>query len=126
MTADSETASFDPKELLANLTHRPGAYQMLDASGRVRITGRAKLQFDVGGLKVNPEDVERALGGTPGVREVAVVPVDLTETVTRVMAVVVPEDDRDRTGLEKMRTGPASTTRTGKNRKPRPDRTGKK
>ena len=79
---------------------RTGDLGEIDASGRVRITGRAKLQFDVGGLKVNPEDVERALGGTPGVREVAVVPLDLTETVTRVMAVVVPEDDRDRTGLE--------------------------
>ncbi len=70
---------------------RTGDLGEIDEEGRLRITGRAKLQFDVGGLKVNPEEVEAVLRRTGEVREVAVVPVPLSETVTRVMAVVVPE-----------------------------------
>ncbi|MCP4835994.1 MAG: acyl--CoA ligase [Phycisphaera sp.] len=68
---------------------RTGDLGRIDAEGRLRITGRAKLQFDVGGLKVNPEDVEKMLLEVEGVKEVAVVPLDLSETVTRVMAVIV-------------------------------------
>lgn len=79
---------------------RTGDLGEIDAMGRLRITGRAKLQFDVGGLKVNPEDVEKALSNTPGVREVAVVPIHLTETVTRVQAVVVAGEDIDEADLE--------------------------
>lgn len=59
--------------------------------GKLSITGRLKAQFDVGGLKVNPEDVEAVLLGCPGVREVAVVPLILSETVTRVRLLVVGE-----------------------------------
>lgn len=82
---------------------RTGDLGEIDEDGRLRITGRAKLQFDVGGLKVNPEEVEAVLGRNTGVHEVAVVPVPLTETVTRVMAVVVPEPDHavDHAALEK-------------------------
>ena len=79
---------------------RTGDLGQIDPAGRVRITGRAKLQFDVGGLKVNPEDVEKAIANTPGVREVAVVPVHLTETVSRVLAVIVAAEGADRAGLE--------------------------
>jgi acyl-coenzyme A synthetase/AMP-(fatty) acid ligase len=68
---------------------RTGDLGEIDESGRLRITGRAKLQFDVGGLKVNPEEVEAVLLTIEQIREVAVVPVALSETVTRVMAVVV-------------------------------------
>lgn len=57
--------------------------------GQVEITGRLKSQFDVGGLKVNPEEIEDALMGHSGVAEVAVVPLALTSTVTRVRAVIV-------------------------------------
>lgn len=59
--------------------------------GVVHITGRLKAQFDVGGLKVNPEDVEAVLQGCPGLHEVAVLPLVLTETVTRVRLVVVSD-----------------------------------
>ena len=79
---------------------RTGDLGEIDAKGRVRITGRTKLQFDVGGLKVNPEDVEKALANTSGVREIAVVPVNLTETVTRVLAVVVPDGEVDGPALD--------------------------
>ena len=57
--------------------------------GVLSITGRLKAQFDVGGLKVNPEEVEAVLQGCPGVREIAVVPLVLSDTVTRVRLVVV-------------------------------------
>ena len=72
---------------------RTGDLGEIDESGYLRITGRAKLQFDVGGLKVNPEEVEAVLLTIEQIREVAVVPVALSETVTRVMAVVVLDPD---------------------------------
>lgn len=78
---------------------RTGDLGEIDEAGRVRITGRTKLQFDVGGLKVNPEEVEEALLRIPQVREVAVVPVALSETVNRVMAVLVLENDIGPAGM---------------------------
>ena len=59
--------------------------------GRVQITGRLKSQFDVAGLKVNPVEVEKVLQAHPGVREIAIVPLRLSDTVTRVRAVVVTD-----------------------------------
>ena len=70
---------------------RTGDLGCIHPDGRVEITGRAKIQFDVGGLKVNPTEVEAVLSEVPGVREIVVVPMALSETVTRVRAVVVPE-----------------------------------
>ena len=78
---------------------RTGDLGGIDSAGRVMITGRAKIQFDVGGLKVNPAEVEAILGEVPGVREIVVVPMALTETVTRVRAVVVPEAGCEAAGI---------------------------
>ena len=64
----------------------------VDASGRLSLTGRLKLIADVGGLKVNPLEVEAALSRHPGVREVLVYATPFTETAERLRAVVVPED----------------------------------
>ncbi|RPG16154.1 MAG: long-chain fatty acid--CoA ligase [Phycisphaera sp. TMED9] len=74
---------------------RTGDLGRVRSDGRVDITGRAKIQFDVGGLKVNPAEVERVLAGHPAIREVAVIPLPLTETVTRVRAVVVADHPTD-------------------------------
>jgi acyl-coenzyme A synthetase/AMP-(fatty) acid ligase len=63
----------------------------VDAEGRLRITGRSALLIDVGGKKVNPTEVERVLGLHPDVREAIVVPEAARETVTRLLAIVVPE-----------------------------------
>lgn len=71
---------------------RTGDLGEIDARGRLRLTGRAKLQFDVGGLKVNPAEVESVLAEVDGVAEVVVVPLDLSPTVCRVRAVVVATD----------------------------------
>jgi acyl-coenzyme A synthetase/AMP-(fatty) acid ligase len=63
----------------------------LDVRGRLRIDGRTALLIDVGGKKVNPAEVERVLGLHPDVREAIVLPEPARDTVTRVLAIVVPE-----------------------------------
>jgi len=51
---------FDPQTLLANLTHRPGAYQMFDAGGQVIYVGKAKdLRRRVGSyFQGRPQDAK--------------------------------------------------------------------
>jgi acyl-coenzyme A synthetase/AMP-(fatty) acid ligase len=63
--------------------------------GDLVITGRSKLLIDVGGLKVNPLEVEEVLSQHPGVAECAVVAVRLSDTVSRVKAVIVATDPLD-------------------------------
>lgn len=60
----------------------------LDALGRLWITGRLKLLIDVGGIKVNPLEVEAVLAQHPDVRDCVVVPIRVSETVSRLRAVV--------------------------------------
>ena len=62
----------------------------LDAHGNLTITGRLKLLIDVGGLKVNPVEVEDVIGQHPGVGSCVVVPVRVSETVSRLKAIVTP------------------------------------
>jgi acyl-CoA synthetase (AMP-forming)/AMP-acid ligase II len=47
----------------------------LDADGRLRLVGRLGLLVNVGGHKVNPAEVERALRALPPVREAVVLAV---------------------------------------------------
>jgi acyl-CoA synthetase (AMP-forming)/AMP-acid ligase II len=54
------------------------------------VTGRLKHLIDVGGLKVNPLEVEEVFSGHPAVRECAVVGVPLSETVVRLRLLYVP------------------------------------
>jgi len=56
------------------------------APGTFAITGRTKLVFDVGGLKVNPIEVEQALETHPAVRAALVHPVAVDATLNRVAA----------------------------------------
>ncbi len=62
----------------------------LDEAGRLTITGRLKLVVDIGGLKVNLLEVEAALRDHSGVQDCAVVPVFVSETMSRLKAFVVP------------------------------------
>jgi long-chain acyl-CoA synthetase len=62
----------------------------LDEAGRLTLTGRLQLLIDVGGLKVNPLEVERVLLQHPSIGECAVVPLRLSGTVQRLRAVVCP------------------------------------
>lgn len=62
------------------------------ADGKFAIVGRAKLIFDVGGLKVNPQDVEAALDEHPGVRASLVAPLRLSDDIVRVAATIERSD----------------------------------
>jgi len=66
----------------------------IDEHSRLWITGRLKLQIDVGGLKVNPAEVEEALLEHPAVAECVVVAMPLSSTIARVRAIVVAAADR--------------------------------
>jgi long-chain acyl-CoA synthetase len=72
----------------------------LDDRNRLWITGRLKLQIDVGGLKVNPAEVESALLEHPAVVECVVVCMPLTDTISRVRAIVVRRNDAPSTPEE--------------------------
>jgi acyl-CoA synthetase (AMP-forming)/AMP-acid ligase II len=69
-----------------------GDLARITAHGNLFITGRLKLLIDVGGLKVNPLEVEQALLEHPRVSACVVVPMRLSETVNRLRAVVTPLD----------------------------------
>jgi len=65
----------------------------LDARGGLTLTGRTKLLIDIGGRKVNPLEVEAVLARHPLVDRCVVVPVRVSDTVSRLKAVVVPRTD---------------------------------
>jgi long-chain acyl-CoA synthetase len=75
----------------------------LTARGDLLITGRSKLLIDVGGLKVNPLEVEAILSQHPGVAECVVVPIRLSETVSRIKAVIVALDCHQPPGADELR-----------------------
>ncbi len=75
----------------------------LDAAGRLFITGRIKLLIDVGGMKVNPFEVEHVLCQHPRVAECVVVPMRQSETVSRLMAVVTPRDESAPPAVDELR-----------------------
>lgn len=60
----------------------------IESDGALTITGRLKLLIDVGGFKVNPLEVEQTMAQHPSIGEVVVVPVPISETVSRLRAVV--------------------------------------
>lgn len=67
-----------------------GDLASIGPNNAVQLIGRARLQFDVGGLKVQPTDVEEALIKHTEIAEVLVGPLVLSETVNRVHAQIVP------------------------------------
>ena len=72
-----------------NLQHgyfRTGDLGVRSADGSFQLTGRVKLVFDVGGLKVNPYDIEAALEEHPDVSVALVEPVILADGLIRVAA----------------------------------------
>jgi long-chain acyl-CoA synthetase len=64
----------------------------LDQQNRLYITGRIKLLIDVGGLKVNPQEVEAVLQRHPAVGTCVIVPIAQSKTINRLKAVVTPRD----------------------------------
>ena len=66
----------------------------ISASGTLFLTGRTTLLIDVGGLKVNPLEVEEVLTGHPDVGLCVVLPMPLSSTVTRLKAILTPRPGR--------------------------------
>lgn len=62
----------------------------LDDFGNLTITGRLKLLIEVGGHKVNVLELENLLAQHPSVAEAVVVPMRVSQTVSRLKAVVTP------------------------------------
>jgi long-chain acyl-CoA synthetase len=75
----------------------------LDAGGTLTLTGRLKLLIDVGGLKVNPLEVEAVLMRHPAVREAVTLELPYSDTTSRLKAIIIPEDDREVGGEELQR-----------------------
>ncbi|MGN6627830.1 MAG: AMP-binding enzyme, partial [Tepidisphaeraceae bacterium] len=75
----------------------------MDAAGRLIITGRSRLLIDIGGRKVNPLEVEGVLCQHPGVRECVVISMRQSETIRRLRAIVVPEDQSAAPSVESIR-----------------------
>ena len=74
------------QEILQDGYFRTGDIGVRSADGFLHITGRVKLVFDVGGLKVNPYDVEAAIEEHPDVAVALVEPVLVADGLTRVAA----------------------------------------
>jgi len=62
----------------------------LDSLGRLTLTGRLKLVVEIVGLKVNLLEVEALLRDHPDVHDCVVVPVSVSETVSRLKALIIP------------------------------------
>lgn len=60
----------------------------LDNDQCLHITGRLKLLIDIGGVKVNPLEVEQVIASHPDVAECVVVPDPVSPTINRVKAVL--------------------------------------
>ena len=80
-----------------------GDLARLDDHGNLFITGRRKFLIDVGGLKVNPAEVEQAIAQHPAVAACVVVPMRLSETVFRLKAIVTPVDPTHPPGGDALR-----------------------
>ncbi len=74
-----------------------------DTDGAVTITGRIKLQIDVGALKVNPLEVESVLLEHNDVKDCVVLAAKVSDTVSRVRALVVPRDETAPPSCESLR-----------------------
>lgn len=75
----------------------------IDDRRRLFITGRIKLMFDVGGKKVSPIEVEQVLMRHPQISEAVVVPMSLSDTLTRLKAVVVAADESQSVDVAQVR-----------------------
>ncbi len=78
-----------PRMLSADGFLATGDLGRIDAHGRLTITGRTKLLIEVGGLKVNPMEVEAVLLSHPSVAQAAVVAMPMSDTIQRVKAIIV-------------------------------------
>lgn len=64
----------------------------VDSRGRLYLSGRLSHLIDVGGMKVNPVEVESVMAQHPGVGACVACGVAMSESVTRVRLVYVPRE----------------------------------
>ncbi|MEW2512412.1 condensation domain-containing protein [Streptomyces sp. NPDC046870] len=83
-----ETVRLDP-----GAPYFTGDLGLLDAEGRLYVTGRKRTLIDTGGHKVNPVEVEEVLESLPGVREAGVVA--LPGGVLAAAVVAAPDTEPD-------------------------------
>jgi amino acid adenylation domain-containing protein len=75
--------------------YRTGDLARLQSTGELEFMGRIDRQVKVRGYRVEPAEVEHAVRRIPGVREVAVVPVEMADDGgLRLVAYVVAENSR--------------------------------
>ncbi len=75
----------------------------VDLHGNLTITGRIKLLLDIGGLKVNPIEVEDVLMQHPAVGDCVVIPIRQSETVLRLKALVTARSASNPPMVEELR-----------------------
>ena len=97
MRGPSRTAGYTSADEAAMHSFRdgyffPGDVGKLDEDGRLRLLGRTQLFINVGGNKVDPEEVERVLADHPAVDDVAVVRAAHHYYGEVVRAVIVPSE----------------------------------
>ncbi|HXE52769.1 MAG TPA: class I adenylate-forming enzyme family protein, partial [Tepidisphaeraceae bacterium] len=80
-----------------------GDLGVLSPDGALTIRGRLKLLIDVGGRKVNPAEVESVLCRHPGVGACVVIPMRISETLSRLKAVVTPARPDVEISLQELR-----------------------
>jgi len=87
------------------LRYRTGDLGMFDADGDLHHHGRVDRMLKIGGVRVEPSAVETVLRGLPGVRDVAIIPIDLgAEHGHRLAAHVVTDPGHPPT-IEALRAG---------------------
>lgn len=74
---------------------RTGDLGYITPAGRIYITGRLKHLIDVGGLKVNPVEVEEIFGQHPAIADCAVVPLELSDTIAKLRLLYIPREGVD-------------------------------
>jgi acyl-CoA synthetase (AMP-forming)/AMP-acid ligase II len=88
----------DPEATAASLSHdgwlRTGDLGVIDQHGRLRIVGRVKDMFIVGGFNAYPAEIENALLRHPAVRQAAVIGIPDDRLGEVGMAFVVVDDGR--------------------------------
>lgn len=82
---------------------RTGDLGHMDANGTFHITGRKKLIFDVGGLKVNPLEVEGMVESHSAIRRALIHPIQVSESLNRVGLKIVLHDGYKAPTIEDLR-----------------------
>lgn len=83
---------------------RTGDIGIQSSNGSFRITGRAKLVFDVAGLKVNPIEIEQAIETHPAIALALIHPIHVSDSLNRVGLQVELRANATAPGIEELRS----------------------